>query len=152
MSSAEVYLGLGSNLGDRRGNINDAIDLLSTLSPNIRVAPIYETEPAGFTMQPTFMNSACGLWTTLDPFQLLEQIYRIQAYVGTPHTFTNGPRTIDIDILLYGRLVIDTPLLTIPHPRMHEREFVLRPLSSLIPSYKHPRIKSTIAELLTQLG
>jgi 2-amino-4-hydroxy-6-hydroxymethyldihydropteridine diphosphokinase len=151
MSLTEVYLGLGSNIGDRRGNINHAINLISDLSPNIKSAPIYETEPIGFTMQPTFMNSACGLWTRLDPFQLLEQLYRIQANVGTPHTFTNGPRIIDIDILLYGQLVIDTPLLTIPHPRMHERDFVLRPLSSLIPSYKHPRIKSTIAELLTQL-
>ncbi len=148
---AEAYLALGSNLGDRRANILRAVDWLAEVSSGIRLSPLYETEPAGFEGQPSFINAACGLWTCLDPFELFHEVQRIQDTVGGPHTFPNAPRALDIDILLYDRLVIDTPLLTIPHPRMAERDFVLRPLADLAPAYEHPQLDATIAGLLEGL-
>ena len=148
---AEAYLALGSNLGDRRDNILRAVDLLSEVSSGLRLSPLYETEPAGFESQPPFLNAACGLWTDLDPFALFHEVRRIQDQVGGPHTFPNAPRSLDIDLLLYDRLVIDTPLLTIPHPRMADRDFVLRPLADLAPSYEDPQRGATIADLLAGL-
>ena len=148
---AEAYLALGSNLGDRRANILRAVDLLSEVSCGLRLSPLYETEPAGFESQPSFLNAASGLWTSLDPFELFHEVRRIQDEVGGPHTFPNAPRALDIDLLLYDRLVIDTPLLTIPHPRMADRDFVLRPLADLAPAYEHPQLRATIADLLDGL-
>ena len=145
---AEAYLALGSNLGDRRANIMRAVDLLGDVSSSLRLSSLYETEPAGFESQPAFLNAACGLWTRLDPFELFHEMRRIQDQVGGPHTFPNAPRALDIDLLLYDRMVIDTPPLTIPHPRMAERDFVLRPLADLAPSYEHPQLGATIADLL----
>ncbi len=149
---AEAYLALGSNLGDRRGNILRAVDLLGEVSSGLRLSALYETEPAGFESQPSFLNAACGLWTSLDPFELFHEIRRIQDEIGGPHTFPNAPRALDIDLLLYDRLVIDTPLLTVPHPRMAERDFVLRPLADLARAYEHPQLGATISELLAELS
>ena len=148
LMQAEVYLALGSNLGDRPGNIRRAVDLLRGVSSGLRLSPLYETEPAGFASQPPFLNAACGMWTGLDPFALFHEMRRIQDEVGGPHTFPNAPRALDIDLLLYDRLVMETPLLTIPHPRMAERDFVLRPLADLAPAYRHPRLGVMVAELL----
>ena len=148
---AEAYLALGSNLGDRRANILRAVDLLGEVSSGLRLSPLYETEPAGFESQPPFLNAACGLWIGLDPFALFHKMRRIQNEVGGPHTFPNAPRALDVDLLLYDRLVIDTPALTIPHPRMAERDFVLRPLADLAPAYDHPRLGATVADLLGAL-
>ena len=122
--------------------------MLGEVSSGLRLSRLYETEPAGFASQPSFLNAACGLWTSLDPFELLREMRRIQDDLGGPHTFPNAPRALDIDLLLYDRLVIDTPLLTIPHPRMAERDFVLRPLGDLAPAYLHPILGMTIADLL----
>ena len=148
---AEVYLGLGSNLGDRRANIHRAVEMLRGVSSGVRLSPIYETEPAGFAGQPAFLNAVCGLWTRLDPFRLLDEVLRIQRETSGTRAFLNAPRAIDIDMLLYGRWVIETPLLTLPHPRMAEREFALRPLADLAPAYEHPVLGATIAELLARL-
>lgn len=149
-TTAEAYLGLGSNLGCRRQNITDAVDQLRTLSSNLVVSSFYETDPVGVTFQPSFVNAVCRIWTTLNPFELLHKIRRIQPIAGSRRPILNGPRALDIDILLYGNLVIDAPHLTIPHPRMTEREFVLRPFIEIAPQAIHPVRKKTVAQLLAE--
>ena len=125
----EAYLGLGSNLGDRRSNITWAVDRISDMSSSLTCSSLYESRPQGFDDQPWFMNAVCHLWTTMDPFSLLAALRAVQESVGGRRAFTNGPRVLDIDILLYGSSVIDTPVLAVPHPRMWERGFVLAPSS-----------------------
>jgi 2-amino-4-hydroxy-6-hydroxymethyldihydropteridine diphosphokinase len=145
---SEVYLGLGSNLGDRRGNIGRAVDMLRRLSGDVTVSSLYETSPQGFSGQPWFINAACRLWTRLSPFELLACLKDIQAGLGSPRAFANGPRALDIDILLYGQRVLDTPSLTVPHPRMAQREFVLAPLAEIAPHVRHPVRNETMRSLL----
>lgn len=149
-TAAEAYLGLGSNLGCRRQNIADALDRLRTLSSNLVVSSFSETAPVGVTFQPSFVNAVCRIRTTLSPFELLHEIRRIQPIVGSRRPILNGPRALDIDILLYGSIVIDAPHLTIPHPRMTEREFVLRPLVEIAPQAIHPVRKKTVSQLLAE--
>ena len=149
-TAAEAYLGLGSNLGCRRQNIADALDRLRTLSSNLVVSSFYETPPIGVTFQPSFVNAVCRIWTILSPFELLHEIRRIQPIGGSRRPILNGPRELDIDILLYSNLVIDAPHLTIPHPRMTEREFVLRPLVEIAPQVIHPVSKKTASQLLAE--
>lgn len=149
-TAAEVYLGLGSNLGCRRQNIADALDRLRTLSSNLVVSSFSETAPVGVTFQPSFVNAVCRIRTTLSPFELLHEIRRIQPIAGSRRPILNGPRALDIDILLYGSIVIDAPHLTIPHPRMTEREFVLRPLVEIAPQAIHPVRKKTVSQLLAE--
>ncbi len=149
---SEVYLGLGSNLGDRRGNIGRAVDLLRRLSGDVTVSSLYETSPQGFGGQPWFINAACRLWTRLSPFELLACLKDIQAGVGSPRAFANGPRALDIDILLYGQSVLETPNLTIPHPRMAQRDFVLAPLAEIAPGLLHPVLKESVRSLLRGLA
>ena len=148
---SEVYLGLGSNLGDKRGNIQRAVERLREISTGLAVSSMYETTPVGVTLQPTFVNAVCGMWTGLGAFKLLQEIREIQRESGVRGPVLNGPRMLDIDILLYGGLVIDLPHLTVPHPRMTEREFVLRPLAEIAPGVVHPVSKKTAAELLADL-
>ncbi|MGH2543039.1 MAG: 2-amino-4-hydroxy-6-hydroxymethyldihydropteridine diphosphokinase [Ardenticatenaceae bacterium] len=148
---SEVCLGLGSNLGDRKANIARAIDSLRALSTSPTVSSLYETTPQGFRDQPRFLNAACRIWTSLDPFQLLDAIRRIEIAVGRRHTFVNAPRILDIDILLYGNMVLDSPSLTIPHPRMAGRAFVLQPLTEIAPHLRHPVLGASIASLLALL-
>ncbi len=114
----EVYLGLGSNLGDKRGNIERAVESLYGISRSLRISSLYETAPVGVTLQPSFVNAVCGMWTGLNVFELLREIRGIQREAGVRGPVLNGPRMLDIDILLYGSLVIDLPHLTVPHPRM----------------------------------
>jgi 2-amino-4-hydroxy-6-hydroxymethyldihydropteridine diphosphokinase len=130
----DVFIGIGSNLGNREDNCNDAIRRLSR--PGIEIiarSSMYETEPWGVTDQPKFINMVIRIGTGMEPSELLEALKEIERNMGRADTGKWGPRVIDLDILLYGNLVIDKPGLTIPHPHMFERDFVLKPLSEIAP-------------------
>lgn len=144
-----IYLALGSNIGDRETNLRAAIQSIS--ADGILVlheSPVYETEPVGLTEQRWFLNMVVEAETALFPMQLLTRTGKIERASGRVRTVANGPRTIDIDILLYGNAVIRTPRLEIPHPRMHERRFVLAPLADLAPGLRHPLLRQTVRQLL----
>jgi 2-amino-4-hydroxy-6-hydroxymethyldihydropteridine diphosphokinase len=141
-----VYLGLGSNLGNREENLDRALALLSERMRMGKVSSIYDTEPIGNTSQPRFLNLACEVFTRLQPEGLLTLAKGIESKIGR-QSRTGEPRPIDIDILLYGDTVVDTPELVIPHPKMTERSFVLVPLSEIAPDFIHPVTKKTIKEM-----
>lgn len=142
-----VYLSLGSNVGDRAANLNAAIDRIASLGKVIAVSSFYETEPVEFTAQPWFLNCAVALDTEKMPRQLLAAIFDIEKEMGRRRVQKKGPRTLDIDILLFGNSTIKTKGLTIPHPAMHERRFVLAPLAEIAPEARHPVFKRTVSEL-----
>jgi 2-amino-4-hydroxy-6-hydroxymethyldihydropteridine diphosphokinase len=144
-----VYLALGSNLGDRHGNLTAAIRGLPAAGVEVvRESPIYETEPVGYTNQRWFLNMVVEAETILFPLQLLTRTGKIERALGRVRTIPNGPRTLDIDILLYGNAVVNTGRLQIPHPRMHERRFVLAPLADLAPDLRHPGTRQTVRQML----
>jgi 2-amino-4-hydroxy-6-hydroxymethyldihydropteridine diphosphokinase len=144
-----TYLALGSNIGDREANLRAAIQSISAAAiPVLRESPIYETEPVGYTDQRWFLNMVVEAETTLFPMQLLMRTGRIERALGRVRTLPNGPRTIDIDILLYGNAVVRTPRLEIPHPRMQERRFVLAPLADLAADLRHPILRQTVRQML----
>ena len=148
---SEFYLGLGSNLGDKSNNIINALSVIRKASGPFDVSGLYETRPQGFTGQPNFVNAVCRMWCKLDAFELMEWLKGLQLELGDNRSFLNGPRILDIDILMSGSMVIQTPSLTIPHPRMFEREFVLRPLSEIAPSLRHPTLGVTVIDMLNCL-
>src|ERR1700682_466348 len=144
-----VYLGLGSNVGDRERNLAAALAQLAGPALRIlRVSSTYETEPVDYTGQRWFLNLVVEAETDLFPMQLLARIVKIERALGRVRTVPKGPRTLDIDILLYGRAVIRSARLEIPHPRMGERRFVLAPLAELAPGLRHPLTRKTIREML----
>jgi len=142
-----VYLSLGSNIGDRFANLKQAV---SSLPPQMTIkakSKVYETQPWGYTEQDPFLNQAVKVTTYLEPEPLLKHIKRLEIALGRKETFQNGPRLIDIDILFYDDLIMDTPPLVIPHPHLHERGFVLMPLMDIAPDFLHPLKKMSIREM-----
>ena len=145
------YIGLGSNLGDRLHHLEHAIALLGEGVRVTAVSPVYETEPVGYSAQGWFLNCVAELATPLPPRALLGLLQRIERRMGKATPFPDGPRVIDLDLLLYDEDIVDEPGLHVPHPRMHERRFVLAPLSDLAPEAVHPVLGERVADILARL-
>src|ERR1700691_2660490 len=153
--STLAYLSLGSNVGDRAAHLRDALARLVTAGRVVAVSSFYETEPVEFTRQPWFLNCAVAFETSQTPQQLMATILRIEEEMGRRRVQKKGPRSIDIDILIFAApiaattaaTIMDTKELAIPHPAMHHRRFVLEPLAEIAPDLLHPILKKTIREL-----
>ena len=146
-----VYLSLGANVGDRASHIREAITRLGSVGRVLAVSSMYETEPVEFTDQEWFLNLAVALESTQAPMPLMASLLSIEREMGRQRTREKGPRVIDIDILLFGDMIVDSPGLTIPHPAMQHRRFVLEPLVEIAAEARHPVLKKTIRELLDAL-
>lgn len=145
-----VYIALGSNIEPRGQYLKEAVrQLTDGKAQLIRESSIYETEPVGYTNQSKFFNKVVEIRTELNPFELLEACQNVESHLGREREIRWGPRTVDLDILLYNEQIIDTDKLTVPHPRMHERGFVLIPLAEIAESMVHPVTNKTIGELLS---
>lgn len=147
-----AYLGLGSNLGDREANLEAALGMLSERMTISNVSSVYETAPVGFADQPWFLNLVCRAVTGADACALLEFAKVIERRLGRSDRFRNGPREIDIDVLLFNDDVIETDTLIVPHPRMAERAFVLLPLEEVGALLVHPVSGKTIRQLRSELA
>jgi 2-amino-4-hydroxy-6-hydroxymethyldihydropteridine diphosphokinase len=146
-----VYLSLGSNVGDRAKNLRDAIAALRKAGINVtRISSMYETEPVDYLDQPWFVNLAVEAETELAPAALLQILRGIETQMGSKKLIAKGPRLIDMDILLCGDEVIDAPELQVPHPRMHLRRFVLEPLAEIAPNARHPVLRLSVSKMLAQ--
>ncbi len=147
-----VFLSLGSNLGDRAHNLEEAVRQLESADlVVVRKSSLYETEPRDFLEQPWFLNMVVEAETRLLPRQLLSRVKKVERVLGRRRVINKGPRTIDIDILIYGRSAITAHDLEIPHPRMMDRRFVLEPLSEVAPELRHPRTGARIRDHLNAL-
>ncbi|HLV86829.1 MAG TPA: 2-amino-4-hydroxy-6-hydroxymethyldihydropteridine diphosphokinase [Candidatus Sulfotelmatobacter sp.] len=148
-----AYVSLGSNLGDREAQLHAAVDRLANLGRVTATSSIYETEPVELTSQPWFLNSVVSLATKETVQDLLHQLLAIERDLGRDRLLSpkKGPRVIDIDILLFDDLILQSPSLTIPHPAMHQRRFVLEPLAEIAPSARHPILEKSVEEMLADL-
>jgi 2-amino-4-hydroxy-6-hydroxymethyldihydropteridine diphosphokinase len=145
--SSLAYLSLGSNVGDRAAQLQDAVARLGAAGRVLAASSTYETEPVEFSEQPWFLNCAVALETDKTPQQLMAAILKIEEEMGRRRVQKKGPRSIDIDILLFGDVIVESKELTIPHPAMHQRRFVLEPLAEMAAQVRHPVLKKTIREL-----
>ena len=143
-----VYLSLGTNMGDRAANLKQAVTSLTPQMTVKKKSEVYETPPWGYTEQDAFLNQVVMATTYLEPEPLLKHLKRLEVALGREATFRYGPRLIDIDILFYDDLVLETPLLTIPHPHVYDRGFVLVPLMDIAPEFVHPVTKIKVSEMI----
>ena len=144
--SSGIFLGLGSNIGDRDSYLKEAIKLLGL--PIVAISSVYETEPVDYLNQSWFLNQVLQCETSFHPLKLLAECQKVEKELGRTREISKGPRTIDIDLLFYNDEVISTPELTIPHPAIPQRRFVLVPLAEIAPDFVHPELNLTIRELL----
>jgi 2-amino-4-hydroxy-6-hydroxymethyldihydropteridine diphosphokinase len=147
----KIFLALGSNVGDRKANIEKAISLLNPKISNIKKANIFETKPVGFTEQENFLNTVISGYTTLSPLELLDFIKQVEKKIGRIERFRFGPREIDIDIIYFGSRIYKDQKLEIPHPKTHERDFVLMPLADIDPNFIHPKFNLSTLEMIKLL-
>mgnify|MGYP001767264869 CR=1 FL=1 len=143
----EIYLSLGSNLGNRRANLKKALGLLGESVEIVKVSSLYDTEPVGVGEQPRFLNMVCRIDTDMSPVQLLSFVKGIEADMGRDLSLTNAPRVIDVDIIFHGDTIMESPELTIPHPRMRDRAFVLVPFAEIAPAVFHPVTGERVGDL-----
>jgi 2-amino-4-hydroxy-6-hydroxymethyldihydropteridine diphosphokinase len=146
-----VYISLGSNVGDRAANLRAAVERLGEIGSIKAKSGSYETEPVELRDQPWFLNSVIALETSLSPVELLKKVLAIEQEMGRIRMRDKGPRSIDIDILLFGEKIVEERGLKIPHPAMHQRRFVLEPLAEIAPEAVHPKLQKTARELLAAL-
>ncbi|MGB7874837.1 MAG: 2-amino-4-hydroxy-6-hydroxymethyldihydropteridine diphosphokinase [Anaerolineales bacterium] len=147
-----VYIALGTNLGDRKANLRAAVE---SMPPDVKVVAeshVYETPPWGYEDQPAFLNMVVKAETDLEPGSLLKYLKQLEAELGREQNFRWGPRLIDLDVLFYDDLIIKSPPLVIPHPRLHERAFVLAPLADVAPDMVHPVLQRAVSDLLAETG
>ena len=149
---SEVFIGIGANLGAARENFERAMRGVSEFSTVLAVSSLYESDPVGLPGQPKFTNAVAKVGTELSPFALLGRLKEIEREMGRKKTVRWGPRVIDLDIIFYGDLVMESDSLVIPHPRAHERKFVLEPLLEIEPAAAHPATGKSLKEILSGLG